>query len=196
MLRTSASPTVIQGGQRYNVVPSEATATIDVRLLPDEDPNQILSTIRQLINDPAVEVRFAQRDGAPRPAGGTRIDTEAFRAIETAVKKHYQTTLLPTMSTGASDKAQVRSKGVHCYGVGPATTSRTGRKASVRIATRNEFSKASCNASQDLLGCRNRARSSEVDDNGGRRNMRHRVQSSSHLGSQVCRPDQHSRFHQ
>jgi acetylornithine deacetylase/succinyl-diaminopimelate desuccinylase-like protein len=121
MLRTSASPTIIQGGMRYNVVPSEATATIDVRLLPDEDPSRVLATVRQLVNDPAVEVRFADRDGAPRPPGGTRLDTDAFRVIESAVRKHYQTTVLPTMSTGASDKAQVRSKGVNCYGIGPAT---------------------------------------------------------------------------
>jgi acetylornithine deacetylase/succinyl-diaminopimelate desuccinylase-like protein len=128
MLRTSVSPTIIQGGQRYNIVPSQATATLDVRLVPDEDPDQILATIRQLVNDPAVEVRLAERDGAPRPVGGTHLDTDAFRAIENAVKKHYQTTLLPTMSTGASDKAQVRSKGVHCYGVGPATDVEDGAK--------------------------------------------------------------------
>lgn len=120
MLRASASPTIIQGGMRYNVVPSEATATIDVRLLPDDDPNQVLAMIRQLVSDPTVEVRFAARDGAPRPPGGTGLDTEAFRVIESAIQKHYQTTVLPTMSTGASDKAQVRSKGVNCYGIGPA----------------------------------------------------------------------------
>jgi acetylornithine deacetylase/succinyl-diaminopimelate desuccinylase-like protein len=102
-------------------VPSEATATIDVRLLPDEDPGRVLATMRQLVNDPTVEVRFAARDGAPRPPGGTRLDTEAFRAIEAAVRKHYQTTVLPTMGVGANDMAQVRAKGVNCYGVGPAT---------------------------------------------------------------------------
>ena len=121
MLRTSASPTMLQAGIRYNVIPSEATATIDVRLLPDEDPTQILGVLRQLVNDSAVEVRFAERDGAPRPPGGSRIDTEAFRSIEAAVRKHYDTITLPTMGTGASDKAQTRSKGIQCYGVGPAT---------------------------------------------------------------------------
>ena len=121
MLRTSASPTILQGGARYNVVPSEATATIDVRLLPDEDPTDILNRIRQLVNDPSVEVRFAQRDGAPRPPGGTRLDTEAFRAIEASVAKHYATVALPSMRPGASDMAQTRSKGINCYGVGPAT---------------------------------------------------------------------------
>ena len=121
MLRTSASPTILQAGSRYNVVPSEATATIDVRLLPDEDPTDILNRIREVVNDASIEVRFAQRDGAPRPPGGTRLDTEAFRAIEASMARYYDTVTLPSMGTGASDKAQIRSKGINCYGVGPAT---------------------------------------------------------------------------
>ena len=120
LLRTSISPTIVQGGYRYNVVPSEAKATLDVRLLPDEDPDRALSAIRQVINDPSIAVTFAERDGVPRPPGGTSIDTDAFRAIEQAVTRQYRTITIPTMSTGASDKAQVRSKGVQCYGVGPA----------------------------------------------------------------------------
>ncbi len=128
VLRASASPTIIQGGRGYNVVPSEATATIDVRLLPDDDPSRFLAMVRQLVNDPDVEVRFADRDGAPRPPGGTRLDTDAFRVIESAVRKHYQATVVPIMGTGASDMAQVRSKGVNCYGVGPATDVEEGAK--------------------------------------------------------------------
>lgn len=128
MLTTSVSPTIIQGGFRYNVIPSEATATLDVRLLPDEDPAQIVDVVRGIIKDPAVEVRYADRDGAPRPAGGTRLETEAFHAIEASVSKHYRTTTIPTMSTGASDKAQMRAKGVQCYGIGPASDREDGSK--------------------------------------------------------------------
>ena len=36
--------------------------------------------------------------------------------------------MLPTMSTGASDKAQIRSKGVQCYGIGPAIDTEDGAK--------------------------------------------------------------------
>lgn len=119
LLRTSISPTIVQGGFRYNVVPSEAKATLDMRLLPDESPDQVLNMLRTVVNDPSVEVTFAARDGEQRPPGGTSINTDAFRAIEQAVTKHYGTITIPTMSAGASDKAQMRSKGVQCYGVGP-----------------------------------------------------------------------------
>src|SRR5262245_26346423 len=42
LLRTTVSPTMLRGGLRFNVIPSEAGATLDVRLLPDEDPAQIV----------------------------------------------------------------------------------------------------------------------------------------------------------
>jgi acetylornithine deacetylase/succinyl-diaminopimelate desuccinylase-like protein len=126
LLRTSVAPTILQAGDRSNVIPSEARAALDVRVLPNEDPDQILDLIRGVVNDPDIEVRFEPRDGMQRPAGGTSIDTEAFRVIEAAVRRHYDTVTLPTMSTGASDMAQVRSKGTHCYGVGPAVDAEDG----------------------------------------------------------------------
>jgi acetylornithine deacetylase/succinyl-diaminopimelate desuccinylase-like protein len=75
-----------------------------------------------------VEVKLAARDGLPRPLGKSGIDTEAFRAIETAVAQNYDTVTIPSMGTGASDNAQMRSKGVQCYGIGAATDSEDGPK--------------------------------------------------------------------
>ena len=71
-----------------------------------------------LLNDPAVEVSFSGQ--ASRPPGTTRLNTEAFEAIEANVTKHYKAITLPTMSTGATDMAYLRAKGIQCYGVGPA----------------------------------------------------------------------------
>lgn len=126
MLHTSLVPTILTAGYRYNVIPSEAKATIDVRLHPDEDQTTFLDQVRALINDPAVEVRWA-RDRY-RPAGASRLNTELYEAIEAQVRKHYNVEVLPTMSTGASDKAQIRSKGVQCYGIGPALDNEDGAK--------------------------------------------------------------------
>lgn len=126
LLRTSVSPTILQAGNRFNVIPSEAKATLDVRMLPDEDSSELLDSVRRVVNDPTVEVVYAQRDGQPRPPGGTRLDTEAFRAIENNITKHYNTVTLPAMSTGASDSAQMRSKGIQCYGIGPAIDAEDG----------------------------------------------------------------------
>ncbi|MFN7985103.1 MAG: hypothetical protein U0Q11_24945, partial [Vicinamibacterales bacterium] len=55
-----------------------------------------------------------------RPPGVSGIETDAFRMIQTAAAQNYDTVTIPQMGTGASDNAQMRSKGVQCYGVGPA----------------------------------------------------------------------------
>jgi acetylornithine deacetylase/succinyl-diaminopimelate desuccinylase-like protein len=126
LLHTTATPTILGGGYRINVIPSEVKATIDVRTLPDDDLDAILGSLRKAVNDPAVKVDWAPRDS--RPAGASRLDTEAFRAIETAVTAHYEARTLPTMSTGATDMAYLRGKGVQCYGIGPAADEEDGPK--------------------------------------------------------------------
>src|SRR5918995_4934786 len=80
MLRTSISPNMFQGGYRVNVIPSEAVATLDVRVLPDDDPAAFLEEVKRVINDSAVEVAYAARD--VRPHGTTRLGTEAFNVLE------------------------------------------------------------------------------------------------------------------
>jgi acetylornithine deacetylase/succinyl-diaminopimelate desuccinylase-like protein len=124
ILRASISPTIIEGGNRFNVIPSQATATLDVRMLPDDDHDEVLESIRRAINDPAVTADFGSLSS--RPPGGTSIDTEAFGALEANVRAHYGTIVLPTMLTAATDMAYLRDQGVHCYGVGPLVDAEDG----------------------------------------------------------------------
>jgi acetylornithine deacetylase/succinyl-diaminopimelate desuccinylase-like protein len=126
MLRTSVSPNIVQAGYRVNVIPSEAKATLDVRMTPDQDPQQFLEDVKKIVADPAVEARFTARD--VRPGGFARLDTEAFKVLQAQVTRHYQATTLPTMSTGATDMAYLRAKGVQCYGIGPALDIEDGPK--------------------------------------------------------------------
>jgi acetylornithine deacetylase/succinyl-diaminopimelate desuccinylase-like protein len=126
MLRSSISPTIIEGGYRINVIPSEARALLDTRLEPTEDPEVLLEQVRGVIDDPAIEVAWAPRN--VRPAGTSALDTEAFRVIEANVARHYDTVTLPTMSTGATDMAYLRARGIECYGIGPAVDVEDGPK--------------------------------------------------------------------
>ena len=126
MTHTSLVPTIMTTGFRYNVIPSEAKATLDVRLHPDEDQEKFLEQVRKVIGDPKVEVRWA-RDRY-RPAGGSRLNTEAFTVIEAQITQHYNTVTLPTMGTGAPDMSNIRAKGPQCYGIGPALDREDGQK--------------------------------------------------------------------
>ena len=120
MLRTSISPNQFTGGYRLNVIPSEAKALLDVRMLPDEDPAKFLEQAKKIVNDPAVEVAYAARDVRPGTAVA-KLDSEAYKVLEANVSKTYKAPAIPTMSTGATDMAYLRGKGIQCYGIGPAT---------------------------------------------------------------------------
>jgi acetylornithine deacetylase/succinyl-diaminopimelate desuccinylase-like protein len=117
MLHTSISPNIIQGGYQVNVIPSEAEATLDIRALPDENIGAFYDMMRKVINDPSVEVVPQTRNQRPG-AAPSRLDTDAYRAIEAAYQKIYGVITIPVMSTGATDMAFLRAKGVQCYGVG------------------------------------------------------------------------------
>ncbi len=118
MLHTSISPNIISAGYQVNVIPSEAEATLDIRALPDEDMPAFLEMLRKVIDDPAVEV--VPNTGNSRPAAPpSSITSDAFKAIEAANRKIYKAITLPMMSTGATDMAFLRTKGVQCYGIGP-----------------------------------------------------------------------------
>jgi len=119
MLRTSVSPNVIQGGYRYNVIPSEAEARLDVRAAPGENMPALLAEMKKVINDPSVEI--VSGAGTRPPGDPSPIGNEVFKTIEANMKKHYGVVTVPFMGTGASDKAQLRAKGIHSYGIGPLT---------------------------------------------------------------------------
>jgi acetylornithine deacetylase/succinyl-diaminopimelate desuccinylase-like protein len=122
MLRTSISPTIIKGGFRSNVIPGEAEATLDIRALPDEDIPAMTARMRELINDPLVEVIPPSSRGRPANPPSS-LNTELFQAMERAQARMFpQAVTLPFMVTGATDSAQLRVKGVQAYGLGGIVT--------------------------------------------------------------------------
>jgi len=121
ILRTSVVPTVIDAGFRRNVIPSEASAILDIRMLPDEDVEGFYESLAEVIDDPRVEIvpEPIYRPAAPP----SEIDNEMFQTLErVAVEMYPEATVLPIMSTGATDMAQVRAMGMQAYGIGPART--------------------------------------------------------------------------
>ncbi len=118
VLRTSVVPTIMDAGFRKNVIPSEATAMLDIRMLPDEDMDAFYAQLAEVMDEPNVEIvpEKIYRPAAP-PSG---IDNAMFASLERAANSMYPDAIvLPTMSTGATDMSQVRAKGVPAYGIGP-----------------------------------------------------------------------------
>jgi acetylornithine deacetylase/succinyl-diaminopimelate desuccinylase-like protein len=121
MLRTSVAPTLLQAGVGMNVIPSVAEATLDIRALPGENIETFYAEMAKVINDPAVKIVPVPQTRPPSPA--SRLDTEMFRVMQSVAGTVYPgATVIPSMSTGASDQAQLRAKGIQSYGIGPAST--------------------------------------------------------------------------
>ena len=117
VLRTTVSPNIIDGGFRVNVIPSSASATLDVRALPDEDMGKFEEQMRNVIGDPTIKLERIGIQAQVSPP--SKMDNEMFRTLGDVQKRLYpDTVLIPSMSTGATDMRGLRSKGMMCYGIG------------------------------------------------------------------------------
>lgn len=117
VLSTGVSATVVRGGTKGNVIPAEATATLNVRTLPGESIDAVVTRMRRAIGDPRVEVELTHRgDDAPASDHGSAM----FQALADAARALDPTlTVVPYLSTGATDSARLRRIGVQTFGILP-----------------------------------------------------------------------------
>ncbi len=117
LLRTTITPTVLQGSEKTNIIPQEASAELDIRLLPDEDTVAFRRTLERLIADPKIELH-AIGDMAPRY--DAPLDTELFRALERVAGRLLPGVPVATpISAGATDRPYWAGAGPICYGIDP-----------------------------------------------------------------------------
>ena len=117
-LRTGVSITMINGGIRANVIPSDATATLNVRTLPNGDITRDVAEMNRIGGEPQVTFTL---DGSPRKAPPVSPTTTAlYQAMETAATAMAPgVVVMPFLSTGASDGAELRARGIPTYGILP-----------------------------------------------------------------------------
>ncbi|MGB5334941.1 MAG: M20/M25/M40 family metallo-hydrolase [Woeseiaceae bacterium] len=146
-LRSSVVPTMIDAGFRKNVIPSEAKAVLDIRMLPGEDVAGFYRELAAVIDNPAIEIvpEDIYRPAAPP----SQIDNEMFQVIEAVSKRLYpQSTTLPIMATGATDMSQLRARGTPSYGIGPA---RTLEEINSRFGAHSDDERVSEEALQEMV---------------------------------------------
>ncbi|HWK89583.1 MAG TPA: M20/M25/M40 family metallo-hydrolase [Longimicrobium sp.] len=117
ILRNTISLTVLNGSNKTNVIPAEATAELDIRLLPTADPEQVLATLKSIAADDAITWTTLM---APKTPLENPVDTDLFRAIERAARERDPGALVTTpMFTAASDRPTYRRLGIVTYGLDP-----------------------------------------------------------------------------
>jgi acetylornithine deacetylase/succinyl-diaminopimelate desuccinylase-like protein len=118
LLADSVTPTMLDAGYKVNVVPGEATATFDCRLLPDTDPDEVLDELGRA-GAPHVEVEELHRRPTVTSAGGALFDmlAAASAAMSDAPVP------VPSLTPGVTDLRFLRAAGATCYGWVPLVLS-------------------------------------------------------------------------
>jgi acetylornithine deacetylase/succinyl-diaminopimelate desuccinylase-like protein len=118
MMRDTISPTMLSAGVRANVIPAEATATLNVRLLPGNTITALLADLNKLVNDPQVKLEVQPDGGLAAP--DSSLESEFYAAIVKASAEEFGgAPVLPLQSTWATDSAQLRLHNVQAYGLVP-----------------------------------------------------------------------------
>jgi len=117
LLRNTISPTVLVGSNKTNTIPPEASAELDIRLLPDQDTVAFRRELLRVIGDTGVTLTMI---GDMAPRFSAPLDTEMSRAIQrTAARLLPGVPFATTTSTGATDRPYYAGAGLICYGVDP-----------------------------------------------------------------------------
>jgi acetylornithine deacetylase/succinyl-diaminopimelate desuccinylase-like protein len=120
ILRNTISLTGLQGSNKTNVIPAEASADVDIRLLPDQDPDSVLATLRSVVADTAVIFTPLIVPKAPFESPTT---SEFFRAVErVSHERDPGAFVTSSMLPGATDRPMYRRLGIQVYGLDPFRT--------------------------------------------------------------------------
>jgi acetylornithine deacetylase/succinyl-diaminopimelate desuccinylase-like protein len=115
-VRNTISLTVLEGSNKTNVIPPEASAELDVRLLPDQDPQTFLADLEAVIDDPGIEIETL----LSFPPASSPTDHELFTVLgEIAERRNPGTVVTTPLAVGFTDCHYFRERGVPCYGFMP-----------------------------------------------------------------------------
>ena len=115
LLRNTASPTVVQGGRKVNVIPSSASVLVDGRMLPGQTVDEFLAEIQRVVGDDLKVTVVEQHEGQV-----FRTDTPLFDAIGRSIERHHPGAVaVPFMIPGFTDSHAYAKLGAVCYGFSP-----------------------------------------------------------------------------
>ena len=118
LLRDTISLTMMGGSEQTNVIPPEAWANLDVRILPGGDPKAVLEAVRRVVNDPNVSVE--PMNGEFRVANYSGTDNALFTAIREVAGIYFPgAPVVPHITSGYTENQRYRPLGINAYGFNP-----------------------------------------------------------------------------
>jgi acetylornithine deacetylase/succinyl-diaminopimelate desuccinylase-like protein len=116
-VRTTFAVTMLRGSEKLNVIPAEAVADVDCRMLAGDDPREILDWVRGVIADDRVEVTTVRE---PKLPSLSPPDTELYKALADALRRRAPGAVVaPGLMVAFTDNWVFRTLGLHGYGFSP-----------------------------------------------------------------------------
>ncbi len=119
MLRMTITPTIIHGGMKENIIPSECEAVFDCRILPSQTPEQAMNEIKDLLKDVDLEKLEFETIQANEPSESTAETPLYETMIHTLKEFEPNCSVAPILLTGGTDSRFFRKIGSICYGFQP-----------------------------------------------------------------------------
>jgi carboxypeptidase PM20D1 len=102
MLRTTTALTMLNAGNKENVLPGRADVVVNFRLLPGNTKDDVVRHVTQAIGDPAIEVQVMPGDFPPSRVASTH--SASYQAVNRTVRELFPGTLVaPGLMLGATD---------------------------------------------------------------------------------------------
>ena len=119
MLRMTIAPTIIHGGVKENIIPSECEAVFDCRILPGQNPADAINEIKNLLKEADPEKLEFETIQASEPSESP-MDTPLYDQIVDVLKEFQpNSSAAPILLTGGTDSRFFRKIGSICYGFQP-----------------------------------------------------------------------------
>ena len=116
MVRNTLAITMLTGSSKENVYPAQASAVLDLRLLPGQDPQAVIAEITRVMQEPAVQVDALLSS----TAHASPLGTELYKAIEALIQRHDAgAQVTANFIGGFTDCNTFRARGITCYGFMP-----------------------------------------------------------------------------
>jgi acetylornithine deacetylase/succinyl-diaminopimelate desuccinylase-like protein len=116
LVHNTMTPTVLAGSSATNVIPGEASAQLDCRLLPGADPKAFRAALERAIADPQIEIEPLLAFASTASPG----DSGLIRAVRTMAEADlHAAPVVPSVVTGFTDSHWFRSLGIASYGFVP-----------------------------------------------------------------------------
>jgi acetylornithine deacetylase/succinyl-diaminopimelate desuccinylase-like protein len=117
--KTTITPTIIHGGVKENIIPSECETVFDCRVLPGQSVSRTLSLIKRLLIDVGMD-KLSFEIIQMHDGNESTTQTPLYGVITNVLKEFEPDCgVTPTLTTGGTDSRFFRETGSVCYGFQP-----------------------------------------------------------------------------